>query len=374
MLAGGLHGYVSEVFPLLKTLITSQSKFIVHSTRERTGGVIIGGLLFNLIGLMSEIVIAKRKVKTKKKNNNNDNQDEHKEDEDDQNEDDQNEDDQNEDNQNEDDEIEDDEIEKAKEFKQKIREGLKKLSKNGGFGDYFGYASHLFDDKQWHFHLCHDHGAPTRDMLINDPWFTHDNGFAAMFDEKREEGSPAFQVWRYLRNTFRQRAPMHEVNRNQLRNDILKALLPSKNWKKSTYIEDVTWHMPDIYVDWTMVELSPRFYPTLRYIFTKMDNFKQVNNPGYNWRDYFQFYTNGSFHCKLDSYRDAVVSKFQFKRNKPIYVSTDGRFHARASQACDYETWEHSAKALFERSIKDTYQNDGLHFRSKLKRKQKKKQ
>ena len=136
----------------------------------------------------------------------------------------------------------------------------------GAFFHYFDFETDLFDDDIWNFHLCHNHGGPLRDLLMHFGWACHDSlGYCGMFDERREEGSLAFQMWRTFRMLFRKKAPLDEPTRQQMHRDIMKAIAKSKNWKNSTYIEDTQFHMPDILVDYSMVSLSARLYPAISF-------------------------------------------------------------------------------------------------------------
>lgn len=391
LFVGGQYAYLKEIMPLMKMLLTSYAKFIVDSARERVGIVVIGFLLWLMIGLTSEVVIINT-PKNRRKNKNNDNQDNDKDDNN------------NLHHNNNDNNILNDidehmmnnnnsnqnsppkkrrrRFKQSKNKKSKVNMDVDDENENekiysplevldlltekakGIFSEWFGYATHLFDDSIWYFHLCHNHGGPVRDLLIYLGWAVHDSKYSAMFDERREEGSNGFQLWRTFRNLFRKRAPIDEPNKHQLRRDCVDSKIRRRTWKNSTYIEDTTFHMCDIYVDYTMVQLTPRLYPGMRYIMTKMDNFKQDNDVNYNFRDYFQFFTNGSFICKLDGHRDAQDIKFQFERNKAAIISVDGVFRCNVIDECDYETWERVAKPLHNAAIRETSSNDGIHCRN----------
>ena len=378
-----LYKHLREIFPLLKILLTSLSKFIIWNPRERVAVILIGMLLWYLIGLSSEIIIYNKTQRGDSKNGDDVNKRQHKdrnayharvEENDDKKEDD--EDDDGEENNDEDDEMENDNKKEEKKNHQNYSPvDLLDGADKGQFFEEFCCDTDLFDDDVWKFHLCHGHGSGCRDLLCHAGWIIlYSRGFCGMFDERREEGSLAFQFWRTYRMLFRKRAPIDAPTRHQMQRDMLLAIIKSKSWKNSSYIEDTTYHMPDILVDESMISLSPRLYPAMRYVFTKLQMYLQTTDEDWDWRDYFQFYRNGSFRCKFDSHRDAPRNtEYELRRNPPVVLTVRGDFDASVLDECGYEQWARKCRDIYDKTVQETKKNNGFHFRRQMKIPKKKK-
>ena len=326
--------YVKDMFPLMKILLHSYSKFKIESRRERVAMVCVGAVLWYLLGLCSEVYMVRKKRRRPKKNDN-----DAKDDSDDE------------------DNVDDDIVQ------QLIDEEIAGMSEKLFQTEYGSSNEYTFEGK---YPLVHAHGGPIRDFTIYGCWNTFDTKFAGAFDEKREEGSRHFQLWQEFRKTFRKRAPLLRPVSHLLGHHVLRAKIPSKRWTHSQHHEDTRYSMCDIIIDRSMLALSPRLYPTLKCIFDKMQNKIQMNhiNGEKNWNvfDYFCFYEDGSFIVLGDCHRDAREEHIRMQRTQSITISTDGVFSSDSSKKCNHDTWNKSAQKLHEKAQKRCSRNGGLHL------------
>lgn len=327
------YGYLAEIYGLAAILLGEYKKFKIDSMKERVGVVVIGMLLWFMVGLASEAVLVKGRKRSKveeklAKESKQNEQDEERGRGD----------------QfafvDEDDEIEDEDIRK----KQERLELEKRLQKD-------------IDELQTKIklHLRHCHGGPFRDFTIYCTlviFFWKYSG--GCLDEANGESSLCFQMWQYLRKLIKKRTPMPEIVKIHDQRQMVRHMCPSTRKRKSTYIEDSRNIMVDIRVDASMMNLSPRLYDAWIRMVSVMDDFWQRRNYDFTISNFVDFYEDGSFVVKCGSDENAnEYIDLSFKKGVCV-----------TGQKCSYDEWLPIAHNLAQRAAKRNLKNPkGFHCR-----------
>lgn len=129
-----------------------------------------------------------------------------------------------------------------------------------------------YDDKV-NFHLTHSGGMPFRDFCLHCPMVTFGTCWGvAMFDEGHEEACLCFQHWIKIRKMLMDRTPMEEIIQLHNKHSYICKVCKSMGWDKSMYIKDTRYVMRDLHIDVSMLSISPRFVPAIKTAITIMNN------------------------------------------------------------------------------------------------------